>query len=45
MLPLGADQPERNFGRVEIVRGGAEGLRKEWLNEEIATAYLKRAGF
>ena len=28
-----------------VVRGASDGLRREWPNEELATAYLKRAGF
>ena len=27
------------------MRAASDGLRREWLNEELATAYLKRAGF
>ena len=27
------------------MRAASDGLRREWLNEEVATAYLKRAGF
>lgn len=27
------------------MRGASDGVRREWLNEELAAAYLKRAGF
>lgn len=40
-------------GKIPVAGGGgnavswaaSDGLRREWLNEEVATAYLKRAGF
>ena len=32
-------------GREGVVRGASDGLRREWPDEELATAYLKRAGF
>lgn len=31
--------------RKTVVRAASDGLRREWLNEELAAAYLERAGF